>query len=103
MLKITPNKFLLQNLQIGKLEGTSGNHWSPSGTLEPDKDACARGLERLKAQVEIFGVQARRLNQIRKTHAEISGVQAGRLNQIRLSPDSHHVLCLEFHVSSTQN
>ncbi|MFM8834085.1 MAG: hypothetical protein ACKOEV_10720, partial [Cytophagales bacterium] len=41
MLKITPNKFLLQNLQIGKLEGTSGNHWSPSGTLEPDKeDTC---------------------------------------------------------------
>jgi hypothetical protein len=45
MLKITPNKFLSQNLQIGKLEGTSGNLRGPSGTLEPDKcgDACARG------------------------------------------------------------
>ena len=45
MLKIAPNKFLLQNLQIGKLEGTSGNFRGPSGMLEPDKwgDACARG------------------------------------------------------------
>ena len=45
MLKITLNKFLSQNLQIGKLEGTSGNLRGPSGTLEPDKcgDACARG------------------------------------------------------------
>jgi hypothetical protein len=45
MLKITPDKFLLQNLQIEKLEGTSGNLRGSSGTLEPDKcgDACARG------------------------------------------------------------
>jgi hypothetical protein len=44
MLKITSSKLLLQNLQIGKLEGTSGNLRGPSGMLEPDMwgDACAR-------------------------------------------------------------
>ena len=35
----------MQNLQVGKLEGTSGNLRGPSGTLEPDMcgDACASG------------------------------------------------------------
>ena len=37
LVKITPNKFLLQNLKIGKLEGTSGNLRGPSGMLEPDE------------------------------------------------------------------
>jgi hypothetical protein len=53
LVKITPNKFLLQNLKIGKigkLEGTSGNLRGPSGMLEPDKGPTTTR--------EISGVQA---------------------------------------------
>jgi mRNA-degrading endonuclease RelE of RelBE toxin-antitoxin system len=59
LVKITPNKFLLQNLKIGKigkLEGTSGNLRGPSGMLEPDKcgDACARGGEKFPSLKKEF-------------------------------------------------